>query len=77
MPRKGQIKPKVKCSEPHCEKFAVCKGFCHGCYLKERSKDPVKKQADVQAHKKFETKEYRRRSLLRRYGLDEISYQAL
>lgn len=77
MPRKGQFKPKVKCSEHTCINFAISKGFCRKCYLKDRAKDPVKSKIDKEGHKKFETKEYRRRSLLRRYGLDEIAYQSL
>lgn len=77
MPRKGQTKPKVKCSETDCENFATCKGFCGKCYRRNERKDPEKRAIINERLRKFKTKDRIRLALLKSYGLDEYSYQQL
>lgn len=72
-----RFKSKRVCAEPGCDHVAVSKGFCGKCYRLNRRRDPALKALDAERHKKFETKEYARKSLLRKYGLDADSYQAL
>jgi len=77
MSRKGQTKPKVKCLEANCQKFAVCKGFCGTCYARNRRKDPEYREILRLRQKKYNKGDYRREVLLRSYGLTEDSYKQM